>query len=94
MNNEVFYTYFLQRKTPYMTKTLTPNDLIRFMYNETDAAETQLFVDVLSDDDVLFAQYEALELSAHALPKVALAPSFSTLQNILNYSKMSAAAHC
>jgi hypothetical protein len=94
MQDEVFYSYFLHYKTQYMTKTLTSNDLLRFIYNETDSTETQLFVDTLSNDDALFAEYEALETSAQALPKVSFSPSLSTLQNIMNYSKATATAHC
>ena len=70
-----------------MKHNFTQNDLIRFIYKETSAAETVAIHGALSEDPLLYEQYELLLESSMQFPKVQFSPSNSTIQKILGYSE-------
>lgn len=69
-----------------MKQTFTNNDLVRFIYKETNVFETLEIQDALTEDESLFDNYQALMSGYMELPKVTFAPAPSALQNILKYS--------
>lgn len=73
-----------------MKQKFTSNDLIRFIYNETSAADTLGITEALSQDICLSEEHDALNSSYQQLPKAKFDPSKSTIQNILRYSENSA----
>ena len=77
-------------KTPCMIKTITQDNLIRFIYRETSAEEASLIEEALRSDFELKELYEQLLESKAELDKVRLQPSQKVIDNIMNYSKNSA----
>ncbi len=73
-----------------MQQKITPNDLLRFLYQETSVAETMGIAEALTEDRSMFEEYEALKSSFVQLPKAKFSPSQTTIQNILRYSENSA----
>jgi len=65
----------------------TQNDLIRFLYKETNASETIAIGEALCENPVLAEQYEELQIGYNMLPKAKFSPSSSAIQNILGYSE-------
>ena len=70
-----------------MKHNYTQNDLIRFLYKETNASETIAIGEALTEDYLLFEQYQELLEGYQQLPKARFAPSSSAIQNILAYSE-------
>ncbi len=77
-------------KTYRMIKTVTQDNLVRFIYGETSAEEASLIQEALSSNFELKELYEQLLESKAELDKVRLQPSQKVIDNILNYSKNSA----
>jgi hypothetical protein len=73
-----------------MKQYLTQLDLVRFIYKETSPAETLAICEALSEDPLLFEEYEALYDSYLQLPKAKFNPRPATLRNILSYSEQTA----
>ena len=73
-----------------MQQKFTPNDLIRFLYQETSVADTMGIAEALLEDRALYEEYESLKGSFAQLPKAQFSPSHATIQNILRYSENSA----
>ncbi|MEM1119070.1 MAG: hypothetical protein AAGJ18_01390 [Bacteroidota bacterium] len=69
-----------------MEQTFTNNDLVKFIYKETDIFETLEIQNALTEDADLMDQYQALMGGFMELPAVTFAPAPSVLQNILKYS--------
>lgn len=69
-----------------MKQTFTNNDLIKFIYKETNVFETLEIQNALTEDAALFDNYQTLMSGYMELPKVTFAPTKSALQNILDYS--------
>ena len=69
-----------------MKHNYTQNDLIRFLYKETNASETIAIGEALCEDPQLAAEYEALLKGYQTLPKAKFSPSPAAIQNILGYS--------
>ena len=70
-----------------MTKTFTPNDVLRYLYKETSPAENiKLEQELLIHNDLL-DYYVQLTNIKERLDKVRKSPSDSTIQAILDYSK-------
>ena len=65
----------------------TQNDLIRFLYKETNASETIAISEALCENPVLADQYEELLVGYQMLPKAKFSPSSAAIQNILGYSE-------
>ncbi|MCB0558713.1 MAG: hypothetical protein H6573_10975 [Lewinellaceae bacterium] len=70
-----------------MKQTFTPNDLIRFLYNEVSATERLSMDEALCDNLRLREEFEGLQEAYQQLPKVTFRPSSRTIQDILKYSE-------
>jgi hypothetical protein len=70
-----------------MTKTFTQNDIIRYLYNETNQKETQSLREQLLIDEELREHYAALSQIVHNVAGIHLEPSQSSLAKVLDYSK-------
>ena len=70
-----------------MTKTFTPNDVLRYLYKETDAVESAELEQALVVRGELLDQYAQLTSIKEQLDKVRLTPSHRTISDILDYSK-------
>ncbi len=70
-----------------MQENFTTNDLIRFIYHETNASETLAIDEALRENSYLYEEYERLMESFQSLPKVQFRPSNTTVDSILNYSR-------
>ena len=68
-----------------MKQAYTTNDLIRFLYQETNASETLSIGEAIAEDPHLANEYETLLEGFQALPKAQFSPSAATLQNIMGY---------
>jgi hypothetical protein len=74
-----------------MDQTFTQDMLIKYLYQETSVAETLAVREALQDNILLREEYTELRKAYEQLPKVKFNAKVSTLQNILQYSKHSAA---
>ena len=70
-----------------MKQKFTPNDLIRFLYNEVSATERLSMDEALCDNLRLREEFEGLQEAYQQLPKVTFRPSSRTIQDILKYSE-------
>ncbi len=70
-----------------MQENFTTNDLVRFIYRETNASETLAINEALQEDAGLYTEYQNLMEGFQTLPKVSFRPSNETLDSILNYSR-------
>lgn len=70
-----------------MIKTFTPNDVIRYLYNETSEEENKAIAQALIIDAELLEIYMQLKQSAEKLDEIEKDPSENVINNILNYSK-------
>ncbi len=73
-----------------MKITYTQNDLLRFIYKETSLEETKMIREALCEDALLRNEYDSLLKGYKVLPKVKFRPSRVAIQNILDYSAISA----
>lgn len=70
-----------------MIQTFTQDDVIRYVYEETDPTESQCIEDaLLADDELMAAFLDAAELRAQ-LNRAERQPREATIQNILSYSR-------
>ncbi len=69
-----------------MKQTFTNNDLVKFIYKETNVFETLEIENALTEDAALFDNYQTLMSGYMEFPKATFAPAKSALQNILAYS--------
>lgn len=74
-----------------MDQTFTRDMLIKYLYQETSAAESLVIHEALQDNILLREEYQDLRNAYDQLPKVKFNAKASTLQNILQYSKHSTA---
>ena len=70
-----------------MIKIFTPNDVIRYFYNETSEEENKGIAQALIINTDLLETYMHLKQSAEKLDKLQKNPSDHVIDNILNYSK-------
>ena len=70
-----------------MIKTFTPNDVIRYLYNETSEEENKAIAQALIIDAELLEIYMQLKQSSEKLDEIEKNPSENVINNILNYSK-------
>lgn len=70
-----------------MTKNITQDNLIRYIYHETSAEEAGLIEEALQSDWELKEVYEILVESKAELDKVKVSPSPKVIDKILRYSK-------
>lgn len=70
-----------------MIKTFTENDLVRFLYGELTNKEQEELEHALVTDDDLQCRLNDLQSVIKDLDQVALSPSKSAVDKILNFSK-------
>ncbi|WP_296621005.1 hypothetical protein [Marivirga sp.] len=70
-----------------MTTIFTHDDLIRYVYEETELDENQQIEQALSEDMELFEQYHELLWLKKQMDGGMMAPSEKTINTILDYSK-------
>ena len=73
-----------------MKKYLTQLDLVRYIYQETSAAETVEIAEALDENPLLREEYEELCEGYRHLPKAQFSPRRSSLNAILRYSEQTA----
>jgi len=73
-----------------MNKEFTSNDLVRFIYKETSAAETLAIAEAITDDARLNEEYQDLRSGYLGLFKASFSPSKNVIKNILGYSEQTA----
>jgi len=69
-----------------MKSKFTFNDLVRFIYKETSAAETLAIAEAINEDEVLHDEYVTLMGGYRRLTKATFSPAQSVINNILSYS--------
>lgn len=70
-----------------MTKIFTHDDLIRYVYDETEPEENRQIELALSEDMELLEQYHELLWLRKQMDGGMMAPSEKTINTILEYSK-------
>lgn len=70
-----------------MTKTFTPNDVLRFLYKETNKLENRQLEEAMLVHADLLDQYLQLTSIKERLDKVREVPREETIRAILDYSK-------
>jgi len=70
-----------------MVANFTLNNLIKFIYRETDAIEHLEIQNAIEEDEVLRNQYLDLYNGYKKFPKVKFFPSKKIINNILNYNE-------
>ncbi|MCH8331118.1 MAG: hypothetical protein IH946_07030 [Bacteroidetes bacterium] len=70
-----------------MQRTITQEDLVRFIYNETTQQETEQIKDSLKKDWKVKEQYEELMKVHDVLNRSILKPSQTSVDLILKHSK-------
>ncbi|EMS32949.1 hypothetical protein C943_00956 [Mariniradius saccharolyticus AK6] len=66
-----------------MTKSFTPNDLLRYIYQEMSEGENELVVQALHYDDVLMQEYLDMLSTLDQLNQLVLTPSEKVVKGIL-----------
>lgn len=69
-----------------MTKTFTTNDLIRYIYNETNEQECRQISTALLCDSDLQETYKSLKILMKTLDKITAYPSKDCIDRIISYS--------
>lgn len=71
-----------------MTKTFTPNDVIRIIYGEViSVCEKQELLDALNSNSELYDFYCEMSAMKKSLSKIKKEPSKSSVDRILQFSK-------
>jgi hypothetical protein len=66
-----------------MTKSFTPNDLLRYIYQEMSEGENELVVQALRSDDHLMQDYLDMLSTLDQLNQLMLTPSEKVVKSIL-----------
>lgn len=70
-----------------MTKSFTPNDLLRYIYQEMSEGENELFVQALRGNDTLMQDYLEMLSTIGKLDQLILEPSEKVVKAILRRAK-------
>ncbi|HEY8401772.1 MAG TPA: hypothetical protein VIK89_10940 [Cytophagaceae bacterium] len=70
-----------------MIKTFTPNDVIRFVYDEVTETEKEEIKNAILSDNSLLNLYYELSATTVELEKIVKQPSEKVIDNILNFSR-------
>jgi hypothetical protein len=70
-----------------MIKTSTLNDIIRYLYKETNETENRDLEEKVLCDTELLDEYLSLQSMKTLMDKIRKVPSPATMQSILDYSK-------
>lgn len=73
-----------------MKQSFTSTSLVKYLYNETTAAETLAMQEALRTNPELRREYQELRQAHRQLPKVTFSPSKCTLNAIRAYSRQTA----
>jgi len=73
-----------------MTKNITQDNLIRYIYQETSQEESSLIEEALATDYELKELYESLLESKSELDKVRISPPQDVVDKIMEYSSKTA----
>ena len=65
-----------------MEKKFTKNDVLRYLYNEMEVAEEQLFMEALLRDEDLWQEFELLKESQESLGETMTEPSPETMAKV------------
>lgn len=69
-----------------MEEVCTLNDLVAYLYNETELTDTVLVQQAIDQDEEVAETYSDLLAAKSLLDKTLMRPSAHSVQNILNYS--------
>ena len=72
-----------------MKQKFTQNQLVKYIYRETTAAQTLAIDEALTQDWQLREAYKEMHQAYCQLPKATFSPSANTISNILSYSQQS-----
>ena len=67
----------------------TPEDLLRYLYNETSTSETAAIKAALETDWTLREKYEVITSAQNRLEKLNMSPSQRSIDAILSYAEKS-----
>lgn len=67
-----------------MTKPFTPNDLVRYIYQEMSEVEQELLMQALHSDEVLMQEYVEMLSTIEQLDQIRLQPSEKVVNAIKN----------
>ena len=67
--------------------SLTPEDLLQYLYNETSIEKTAAIKAALESDWSLREKFEVISLGSKRLEKITLSPRKKTIDNILSYAE-------
>lgn len=70
-----------------MTKPFTPNDLIRYIYQEMSEGENEMLVQALREDSTLMQDYVEMLSTIGHLDQLILNPSEKVVKGILMNAK-------
>lgn len=71
-----------------MIKTITQHDVVRYLYNETNATENQMIEkDIICSDKTADEFYQLTDIK-RTLEEGMYTPSKKSIDNILSFSKM------
>ncbi|RZS95184.1 hypothetical protein [Cecembia calidifontis] len=70
-----------------MTKPFTPNDLIRYIYQEMSEGENERLVQALREDGTLMQEYLEMLSTIDQLDQLILEPSEKVVKGILRKAK-------
>jgi hypothetical protein len=73
-----------------MTVLFTPEDLVRYLYNETSPEITAAIEAALMEDWTLREKFEVLKSSSQTLDKALESPRTEVILNVLNYARETA----
>ena len=73
-----------------MTVLFTPEDLVRYLYNETSPETKAAIEAALSEDWTLREKFEVLKASSENLDKALESPRTEIILNVLNYARETA----
>lgn len=70
-----------------MTQTFTPDDLVRYLYQDTSDDETQEIEKALQTDSRLRNEYEQLQQGQELVSEIVLTPSDKCIDHIMGYAR-------
>lgn len=70
-----------------MIKPFTPNDLVRYIYQEMSEVEQELLVQALHSDDSLMQEYVEMLSTIEQMDQIQLQPSEKVVQAIKSRSQ-------
>jgi hypothetical protein len=76
-----------------MTVLFTPEDLVRYLYNDTSAEKKAAIEAALKEDWTLREKLEVLQSSAQNLDKIVESPRTEVILKVLNYARETATQH-